>query len=326
MNKGRTRRIIEYLITFICIITLNFMLPRLMPGDPFTFLSTDQGSISITFTEEQIERYKAYYGLDQPLHQQYRQYITKMLHGDLGYSIYFNDAVTKIVAKRAVWTVTLVLAAIVFSCLAGILLGSISAWYRHGRLDKALYLVMIVFSEIPPFLIGIVFLFVFAAKLGLFPLAGAMRTFAVYNSPWERAFDLVHHALLPVATLALARVGGFYLLARNSMIAVLSKDYMRTARAKGLHQRRVIFRHALKNALLPVVTRIFLSLGMVFSGAILVENVFNYPGLGRLMMDAVLFRDYVLVQGVFMFVTTTVLIMNLLADEIYKKLDPRVKT
>ena len=295
-----------------------------MPGDPFTFLSSEEGNVTVVYTEAQIEKYKAYYGLDEPLYKQYIHYLSNLIRGNLGYSIYYNQNVRTMIAKRAMWTVSIVVAAIVISCLSGMVLGCFSAWFRRSFIDKGLYFIMISFSQMPSFLLGVMLLFLCAAGLGWFPLSGGMRVFASYESPVHKVMDIIHHAFLPVVTLSLARVGEFYLLSRNSMISVLSKDYMKTARAKGLSNKRIIFRHALKNAMLPIITRVFLSLGVVFGGAVLVENVFRYPGLGRLMREAVMLRDYVLIQGIFIFFAIKVLIMNLVADILYKKIDPRV--
>lgn len=295
-----------------------------MPGDPFTFLSSDEGQITVTYSEEQINRYMDYYGLDKPLIDQYISYIVNIFKCNLGYSIYYNDSVISIISRRMPWTISIVIVSILISCMLGTILGSLSAWYRDGLFDKVLYSIMIVLSEIPSFLIGWLFLFVFAAKCGWFPLSGGMSTFANYNSFAKKAVDIIHHAALPVLTLSVSRLGGFYLLSRNSMISVLSKDYMRTAKAKGLNEVRIIFRHALKNSIIPIITRVFLSLGSVFGGAILVENVFNYPGIGHLMREAVMVRDYILIQGIFLCIAVTVLTANLLADIIYKKMDPRV--
>ncbi len=315
----------EYALTFFCIITLNFFLPRLIPGDPFTFLAADTDEIMVTYSEEQIARYKEYYGLDKPLSSQYREYIGNMLHGYIGYSIYYHEDVLIMIEKRAVWTVSLVTVSLIISCTLGTILGSLSAWYRNHRFDHRLYLFMISFSEIPSFLIGLLFLFVGSACLGWFPLAGGMSTFAVFVSPLQKTLDIVHHATLPVLTLVVARLGEFYLISRNSMLTVLSKDYIRTARGKGLTKRRILFGHALRNAAIPVITRIFLSLGHVFGGAVLVENVFNYPGIGYLMRESVMMRDYALLQGIFLFIAVTVLTMNFAADMLYQKLDPRVR-
>lgn len=325
MKASLKIRLIEYTITFLFILSFNFFIPRLMPGDPFTFISSEAGDITITYTEDEINRYKEYYGLDEPLYIQYATYLADTFTGDFGYSIYYHENVLDLIIKRMWWTIGLVSSSLILSSIIGIILGSISAWNRNNKADYFLYLSLLGVSEIPSFLLGILLLFIFAAKFGWFPLSGGISNFVEYNSFYDKFLDIVHHATLPVLTLTIVGIGGFYILSRNSMISVLSKDYIRTARAKGLTKRRQIFRHALRNSILPLITRIFLSLGTMFSGAILVENVFNYPGLGRLMRDAVLLRDYPLIQGIFLFVTVFVLIMNFLADVIYKKLDPRVK-
>ena len=317
-------RLAEYILVFIIIISLNFLIPRLMPGDPFTFLSSDEGSVHSSYSDEQIEKYKAYYGLDKPLLQQYIDYISNLFRGNLGYSIYFNDTVVSIISKRVVWTVGIVFVSIVISSILGVFLGAFSAWHRNNWIDKIIYSIMIIFSEIPSFLIAMLLLFVLAAGTGLFPLSGGITVFGQYENVFENIMDIVHHGFLPVLALLLCQTGGYYLLSRNSMMTVLSKDYMLTAEAKGLEDRRIIFRHGLKNAILPVITRIFMNLGTVFGGAILVENVFNYPGVGRLMRQAVMVRDYVLIQGIFLNVCILVLTMNFLADIVYRKMDPRV--
>lgn len=319
------KKFLEYFVIFFLILTLNFFLPRLMPGDPFTFLSSAEGEVHQNYTEEQIEEYKKYYGMDKPLGEQYKDYLVNLVQGNLGYSIYYNASVVSIVLKRAKWTLAITLASLIISTLIGSILGSLSAWYRNSLFDKSLYPIMILLSEIPSFLIAIILLFILGARFTFFPLSGGMTVFADYETNFQQFLDLVRHALLPTLALVLTQVGGFYLLARNSMITVMSKDYMRTAVAKGLSSKTIVFRHGLKNSMLPIVTRFFMSLGSVLGGAILVENVFNYPGIGRLMREAVTVRDYVLIQGIFLFVAFLVLIMNLLADIFYKKIDPRVK-
>lgn len=318
------KRLIEYILVFFIIVSLNFLIPRLMPGDPFTFLSSEEGSVHSSYSDEQIEKYKAYYGLDKPLSKQYVDYISNLWKGDLGYSIYFNDAVVSIISKRVVWTIGIVLISIFISSVLGVFLGAFSAWHRNNRIDKIIYSIMVIFSEIPSFLIAMLLLFLLAAGTGLFPLSGGMTVFAEYKNNLDKIADIIHHGFLPVLALVLSQTGGYYLLSRNSMITVLSKDYMLTAEAKGLENKRIIFRHGLKNAILPVITRIFMNLGTVFGGAILVENVFDYPGVGQLMRQAVMVRDYVLIQGIFLNVCILVLIMNFLADIVYRKMDPRV--
>jgi peptide/nickel transport system permease protein len=268
--------------------------------------------------------YRHQYGLDRPWPIQYLTYLGRLLCGDLGYSIYYNETVAAILMTRLPWTLFLVLSAIIFSTLIGGLLGSISASYRNRALDRILYPLMIGTTEIPPFLFGLVLLFVFAAGMHLFPLSGAETHFSSQMTFGAKVLDILSHAVLPIATLTLARTGAMYLLTRNAMTSVLTKDYVRTARAKGLHPARILARHSLRNAMVPVVTRIFLSLGGLVGGAILVENVFAYPGLGKLMRESVMVHDYPLIQGIFLLVTVIVLSANCIADVLYRRLDPRI--
>jgi peptide/nickel transport system permease protein len=325
MKRTNRIRVLEYGLTILIVISLNFLLPRVIPGDPFLVISS-QGpeDEEVVLTAEQREFFFDYYGLDKPLGEQYLSYLGELIRGNLGYSMYYKESVSRIILRRLGWTAFMVISSLILSTLIGSILGCVSAWYRNKWPDKLLYFQFIVLAEIPVFLLGLIILFVFAAWLGLFPLAGAITHFANYKGWWERILDILHHACLPVLALTISRMGGMYLLSRNSMTTVLRKDYLRTARAKGLSQKRVIFRHALRNALLPIVTRIFLSLGTLIGGAILVENVFAYPGLGLLMREAVRHHDYHLIQGIFLIVTLLVLLANFFADLVYGKLDPRV--
>ena len=323
-HHASTGGVFSYLVTVWVIITLNFLLPRLMPGDPFTHLSGEDGEDLPEFSQAQRELYMAQYGFDDPLPVQYGRYLARLARGDLGQSVYYNATVAQMLCRRLPWTLGLVVPAVVLSTAMGTLLGWISARFRHRWEDRWLFIGLIFISEIPAFLSGLVILFVFGAILGLFPLSGAMSHFAGQMSVWEKLSDIALHAALPLAALTLTRLGGTYLLARNSLVTVLEKDFMVTARAKGLTRARVFWRHALRNAMLPIATRVFMSLGALVGGAILVENVFNYPGLGRLMREAVTVQDYPLIQGIFLLVTLTVLSANFMADLVYQRLDPRL--
>lgn len=316
--------IAKFIMTLFFLVTLNFFLPRMMPGDPFYFISGDEGDVTISFSEEEIAKLKAYYDLDKPLGQQYVNYLKNLLNFNLGYSIYYGDDVISIIKSRIPWTLSLVLLSVFLGSTIGTVLGCLSAWYHESLLDRFLYFIMLIVSEIPSFLIGLLLLFLVAAQWGIFPLSGGMKPFANYSSNFDKVLDLLHHGFLPCLTLVLAGVGGFYLIARNSTISVMSKDYITTARAKGLRRNIIVFRHALLNAALPIVTRLFYSMGSAVGGAVLAENVFNYPGLGSLMRHAVMVRDYPLLQGIFLIVTLLVLSMNLISDFVYKKIDPRV--
>ncbi|NEZ46157.1 ABC transporter permease [Clostridium niameyense] len=322
--KIKFSKFTEYALTIIIILTINFFIPRLMPGDPFVILSGDNGCEISAYSQEQIEKYKTYYGLDKPIHIQYLNYIKNLCYGNLGYSIYYNDSVFNIIKSRFGWTLMLVLTSIFFSSILGTLIGTLSSFNKDKKLDRILYSFFMTLSEIPGFLLGIIFLFILAGKLNLFPLSGAITDFQEYASNYEKAKDIIYHATLPILTLTLSKVGDFYLISRNSAISVLKKDYINTAKAKGLKRRKIIFKHILRNSILPVITKIFLTIGSVVSGAILVENVFCYPGLGKLMKEAVFVRDYPLIQGIFLVVTFMVIVMNLISDKLYKKLDPRV--
>lgn len=306
------------------IIVLNFFLPRLMPGDPFLYLSVDDGNTAPVYSRQQIQSYEEYYGLDKPLPVQFIRYLTGIVKGDLGFSIFYHDRVTDMIAARIPWTLLIVISALVLSSIFGTLLGTVCAWYRNSLLDRCVYFVMMVLSEIPGFLIGIFLLFYLGANMKWFPMSGGKTVFASYRVPLEQVKDILHHMVLPVLTLSLNRMGNFYLLSRSSMLNVLSKDYIRTARGKGLKKYSVILKHGLGNSLRPVVVQVFMSLGAMVGQAVLVENVFSYPGVGSLMREAVVNRDYVLTQGIFLIMSATVLLMNGIAEFVIKKMDPRM--
>jgi peptide/nickel transport system permease protein len=326
VKRASRIRLLEYGMTLWIVLTLNFVLPRLMPGDPFLLLSSETDQEVVVFSEEQRQYYLHYYGLDRPMLTQYATYLANLCRGKLGFSLYYNDEVSTIILRRLRWTGLLVSMAIILSSGIGVFLGSLSAWFRETWFDKGVFFGVVLFSEIPAFLVGLILLFVLAAGTGWFPLSGAFTHFARHDTLLAVAGDIARHACLPVLALTLARLGGMYLLARNSMTLVLSQDYIKTAWAKGVPPRRILFYHGLRNALLPVVSRIFLSLGALVGGAILVENVFAYPGLGLLMRESVMMHDYPLVQGIFLVVTCFVLAANFVADCLYRHLDPRIRT
>jgi peptide/nickel transport system permease protein len=320
-------RLLEYALTIWIITSLNFLLPRMIPGDPFLTLSSDSAEDEeIILTAEQRAYYNKYYGLDKTLGEQYIDYYKELFKGNFGYSLTYKDSVSSIIMRRLPWTAFMVLSSVILSTIIGAILGVISAWYRNRWPDKLLYIQSILLSEMPSFLLGLILLFVFAASLKLFPLSGALTPFAKYANIGEKITDIIKHAVLPVTALTITQLGGMYLLSRNSVIAVLKKDYVRTAEAKGLPKRRVMSRHIFRNAMLPIVTRVFISLGSLVGGAVLVESVFAYPGLGQLMKQSVRMHDYPVIQGIFLVVTIFVMLANMLADLVYSKLDPRISS
>ncbi len=315
----------QYLIAFCFILAVNFFIPRLMPGDPFTFLSSEEGQVNSVFANEDIEKYKAYYGLDQPMHIQALNYIKNLARGDLGYSIFYKEKVINIILSRLAWTFFIVLAASILSAVLGVISGCTSAYYKNSKFDKIINIFFVAASEVPSFLVGLLLLFVFAANLKWFPLSGGMTHFVEGQGLLMNLDDRLHHAALPVLALSITMMGHYYLLSRASLIKVLDKAYIKTAKIKGLSKYRIIFAHALKNALLPIITHFFMSMGTMIGGAIIVENVFKYPGLGTMMRSAIGMRDYTLIQGIFLFMSIFVLLMNYLADRVYKFVDPRMR-
>ncbi len=306
--------------TLIVVLVLNFFMPRMMPGDPFDFLSTEEGQVTVTLSEEQIQFYRAYYGMDEPLKQQFIDYVKRAFTGDFGISVYYNRPVSTMILERVAWTMALVLISLAVSSLIGTVLGMIAA-YRASEettLDAILMRGMIILSEMPDFMIGLAMLFVFAAKLKWFPLSGGATAFAVYETFGDAVKDYAHHAVLPCLVLILSSMGDFFLLSRQSMMAILREPYITTAVAKGLGNRRILSHHVLLNAFSPILARIFMKLGTMLGGAVLVENVFAYPGVGRLMREAVGLRDYVMIQGIFFYVAIFVLVFNLVADIIIR--------
>ena len=315
----------RFLLTLMILLTINFFLPRMMPGDPFSLASSDvEGEDVVVMTEAQRAYYMEYYGLDRPLHEQFVIYLKNLAMGDLGKSISNKMPVSGVILIHLPWTILIVLAATIISTIAGIILGTLSARNRKKGVDRFMMAGLIAFAEIPSFLLGLIMLLIFVVQLRLFPIAGAITPFANYTGILDWMGDVARHAFLPVLTLSLSQLTGVYLLTRNTLITVTTKDYIRTARAKGLGERIVWTRHALRNALLPVVTRTGFMVGALMGGSVLVETVFSYPGLGMTLRSAVIARDYPLIQGILLVIAVSILVCNLTVDLIYRRLDPRV--
>jgi peptide/nickel transport system permease protein len=310
----------QYALVLCVTVSLNFLLPRLMPGSPLANLA---GEDAAQLTAQERQQLLRDVGLDAPLLGQYVQYIGNLVRGDLGYSFQRKRPVTAILLDRLPWTLLVTGTALLVSGLAGITFGALAGW-RHGqRVDTAALGVFIVLESLPAFWVGMILVAVFAVQTGLLPTFGAR---AVLSQLEGLAYwvDVLRHMALPVATLVLVTVSGTFLTMRSSMLSVLGEEFVVVARAKGLAERQVLFGHALRNALLPVVTVLLLNLGQLVAGATVVETVFSYPGIGRLLYEAVLARDYPLLQGGFLVITVSMLIANLVADLLYPLLDPRL--
>lgn len=318
------RRLAFYIVAFWASLTLNFFLPRLMPGDPASSMFARlQGQAQ----PSQIEAMKKAYGLsDDPLYVQYWNYLTSVLHGDLGTSISsFPAPVSAVIRTSFFWTILLGLVALIISFALGSLLGIIGAWRRNGFVDSVLPPILLFTGSFPYFWIATVALFFIGFKWNLLPLRHA------YADGLSPGFNLTfigsvgRHIIMPAGTIVLVAIGGWMLGMRNTMISILSEDYIMMAEAKGLSQRRVMFSYAARNAMLPSVTAFGMALGFVISGALVTEVVFAYPGLGYSLLTAVRQLDYPLMQGIFLMITLAVLVANLIVDLLYVRLDPRVR-
>jgi len=322
MRNARAGRALQYLLVFVVAVTLNFLLPRFMPGNPLALIAgVDVGLLS----PEQRAQVIANSGLDQPLLAQYFAYWGDLFRLDFGFSFRQNRPIIDMIAERLPWTLLITGASLVVSALIGIVLGAASAWRRGRPTDVGTLGLMIALESLPSFWLGMLLVSIFAVQLGWLPSFGAI-TPAGRLDGMDAVLDVVSHAVLPVVTLSVLSVPGVYLTMRYSMLSVLGEDFIRTARAKGASERRVLFRHVARNALAPVVTVLALRLGYAFGGTVVIETVFSYPGLGRLVFESVSGRDYPVMQATFLVFTVAVLLANLLADLLYPLLDPRTRT
>jgi peptide/nickel transport system permease protein len=320
MTRASTR-IGQYVLVVWVALTLNFLLPRVAPGDPVNYLLGDEIN---ALTPEQRAQILSQYGLDRPVLEQYGSYWLELANLELGTSVRFGQPVFEVLMDRLPWTLLLIGCATVLSTLIGTITGTIAAWKRGTTRDTGTMVGILSLEAMPGFWIGMILISVFAVSLGWFPSFGAVSLVG-FGGGLSYVLDVAHHLVLPVIAITLATTGSLFLLARASLLTTLGEDYTTMAEAKGVSERGVVFRHALRNALLPVYTNLTLSLGTLVSGAVVIETVFAYPGLGRLIYEGVLARDYPLLQGAFLLVTIGVVSANLLADLTYPLLDPRVR-
>lgn len=239
--------------------------------------------------------------------------------GNLGYSIYFKDTVVRLVFKRLIWTAGIVCVSLLFSLVLGLCLGSLSAWFIGKRLDGFLYHAMTGLSEIPSFLTANAILMLFIIRWRVLPTSGGITPFLPLSFTLPVIADIIKHAVLPALTLSLLKTPDFYFVTRSAMLRQLQKKYVETAQAKSLGAFTIAVKHCLPNASNPIITRFLLSLQTLFNGALIVENIFKYPGIGRLIRDAVFYRDYLLLQGIFFIVTVFILCISALGEAIYRR-------
>lgn len=317
------RRGLFYVFTLWAAITINFILPRMMKGDAVNQYLSRNRNVS----PEAADALRALLGLDtdKTLFQQYIDYWALLLKGDLGISLLHGlRPVTEVIGQALPWTIGLVGLATVISFVIGTVGGAIIGWRRGSRLD-VLIPVTTFLNTIPYFWLGLLAIAVFSVNLGWFPIGKAYGVGITPELTLEFVGQVVHHGILPVVTIVIASLGGWMLGMRNMMLTVLDEDYITVAQAKGMPNRRVLWGYAARNAVLPQIQSFALSIGFIVSGAIVMEMVFSYPGIGKLLLDATNAKDYALMQGVFLVITISVLIANILADIAYAFLDPRTR-
>jgi peptide/nickel transport system permease protein len=314
------RKLVQLALTLLAVVTFNFLLFRVLPGDPIQLYAR-----SGRLTPEAAAQLRALFGLDKPVWSQFWIYLRGLLHGDMGFSLTYRRPVSDIVGERMVNTLLLVGAATVIVVVLGVVLGAIAASRRGSKLDASTLYGSLVLWSMPTFWTGLLLVFAFGVWFKVLPISGISTAGADYASGLGLPLDVARHLVLPTLTLVLVDIGQFVLITRSSLVDVLTEDFVTTARAKGNPRRRVVWKHGMRNAVLPVVTASALYIGLVVGGAIQVETVFSWPGMGELTYDAVLRRDYPVLEACFLLFAVTVIVANFLSDVLYRILDPRVR-
>lgn len=322
------RRILLMAFTIYAVVTLTFFLARLMPGNPIDYLVNrliQRGEMSY---EDAMKYVQSFYGLlpDDPLPKQYADYITSIFRGNFGKSFLFlGSSVNEIIANAIPWTVFLVSTSLLISFGMGILFGMLLAYRRGTKLDSTLTATFTVMSSVPAYMVALLMLYFLGFILKLFPVRGA---YSIGVTPgFNLAFiaSVLFHSTLPALSFVITNFGFWALGMRGSTITVLGEDYVMAAKARGLKERRIAMSYVGKNAILPLFTSFMISMGFMMGGAVFIETIFSYPGIGYYLMLAVAARDYTLIQGCFFVIIVAVIIGNFLADLLYTKLDPRIK-
>lgn len=330
-EQGRTGRVLRYiggrvltaLVSLFAVMVTSFFLFRILPGDPVAAM-TEGREVSV----EQMEALRREFGLDQPLWQQFLDYCAGMLRFDLGVSYQYREPVAELVLERIGPTVLLAGTGTLLAALLGLVLGTLAAWRRGSLADRVNSGLALLLWSVPSFWLGLLLIVLLASGTGWIPGIFPTSGMSTANGPggFAGVLDVAHHMVLPLVTMVAVVYAQYLMIMRSSVLDEMGEDYLTTARAKGLRESLVLRRHAVPNALLPTVTLIFLNLGRVFGGVILIETVFAWPGLGSLFYSGLTVPDLPLVQALFVIFAGAVIIMNLLADLVYPLLDPRVRT
>ena len=319
LGRFIARKAFASIITIFAIMCINFVIFRMAPGDPIRMMFRDP-----RMNAEQMQQLRAKFGLDKSLSGQFVAYLKQLSRGNLGTSFWKKKPVLEIIAARVPQTLLLVVTALILSVILGTIFGALAGWKSGTKLDTVILTISLAMYSVPTFALGIVLLLIFAFLLPIFPLGG-LSTPASGFTGLKHMIDVLWHMVLPALSILIFYIGEYVLLTRSSLVEVLGEDYITTARAKGLKESAVLKNHALRNALLPVVTITGLNLAFAIGGVIEAETVFSWPGVGRLLYDAVMKRDYPLLQGVFLLFAVAVVLANFVVDIVYGFIDPRIK-
>jgi len=313
MTKYICLRVLSTLPVMGVVALFVFVLLRVAPGDPAAVIAGDYA------TAEDVARIREQLGLADPLAVQFLRWLGALVQGDLGTSIFSNKPVTELIAQRVEPTLLLALSTILFSVVVAVPLGTVAAYRAGSVIDRMVMLFSVGGFSIPVFVLGYILIYTFSLTLGLLPVQG-------YKSPFEHGFGaFLRHVTLPTLALSVIFIALISRMTRASVMEVLEEDYIRTARAKGQSESRILVRHALRNAAVPIVTVIGIGIALLIGGVVVTESVFNIPGLGRLVLDAVLARDYPIIQGLMLFFSFVYILINLAIDLCYTFLDPRIR-
>lgn len=323
------KRIGLFLITIFLAATINFLIPRLTPQDPIAAMMNrlaSRGAV-IENSEQMLAEYRQQFGLDKPLVFQYFDYMKNLLlRGDMGYSLsYFPAKVTDVILSAVPWTVGLLFFANLLAFSIGNLFGTLAAWPKTNKIVRYLIYLSMPLSSIPYYLLAVLLVYLFAIVVPIFPLGGAFTVGSPRGVNWSTFIDLLWHSALPLLSIALSLIGFWALSMRGTVTMVLGEDFLTYGRTRGLRDRRLFFGYTMRNALLPQVTALAIDLGKMVSGALLAEIVFNYPGVGWVLFNALRTADYFVIQGVVLFVIFGVALATLVVDLVYPLLDPRIR-
>lgn len=314
------RRLVKSVFILLAIVVINFLLVRAAPGDPAMVMAGEAGAAD----EEYVAQLREQFGLDRPLHEQLGIYVADVATGDLGYSYRQQRPVWDLILERLPATLILTGAAFVLALAAGILLGTLAAMNVGRWSDSAITVVALLSYATPIYWVGLMLILLFSVNLGWLPAFG-YQTIGADLTGWDKVVDIAEHLILPTVTLGLFYMAVYARLTRASILEVRDMDFVKTARAKGLRESRIVFKHVLRNAILPVITFAGIQAGHLIGGSILIETVFAWPGIGRLAFDAVLQRDYQVLLGIFFVTSVMVIVFNILTDLLYSLIDPRIE-